>query len=93
MVGGKSTYTFDWTFSPTATQVEITLTGLALIDVQEEVYTECVVPLLDDFLDGYNATVLAYGQTGTGKTFTMVHSVLRTLHTLTHRRAASSNQE
>ena len=28
-------------------------------------------PLVEAFLDGYNATVLAYGQTGSGKTFTM----------------------
>ena len=26
---------------------------------------------IDQFLDGYNVTLLAYGQTGTGKTHTM----------------------
>lgn len=26
---------------------------------------------MDDFLKGYNATVMAYGQVGAGKTFTM----------------------
>lgn len=26
---------------------------------------------MDGFFNGYNATVLAYGQTGAGKTFTM----------------------
>jgi len=26
---------------------------------------------VDDFLKGYNATVMAYGQVGAGKTFTM----------------------
>lgn len=28
-------------------------------------------PLIKEVLDGYNCTVFAYGQTGTGKTFTM----------------------
>jgi len=32
---------------------------------------EKVGPLVDSFLNGYNATVMAYGQTGSGKTFTM----------------------
>lgn len=30
-----------------------------------------VNPLLEEVLAGYNCTVFAYGQTGTGKTFTM----------------------
>ncbi|RNE99261.1 putative kinesin [Trypanosoma rangeli] len=35
------------------------------------IFFESVVTLVDRFLAGYNATVLAYGQTGTGKTYTM----------------------
>ncbi|RNF26740.1 putative kinesin [Trypanosoma conorhini] len=35
------------------------------------IFFESVVALVDRFLAGYNATVLAYGQTGTGKTYTM----------------------
>lgn len=31
---------------------------------QESIYQYLVSPLLDSFFDGYNATVLAYGQTG-----------------------------
>ncbi|KAH7488554.1 Chromosome-associated kinesin KIF4 [Phytophthora ramorum] len=38
---------------------------------QESVYTTLVAPMVDQFFAGYNATVLAYGQTGTGKTYTM----------------------
>ena len=38
---------------------------------QEGIYDEWVAPLVDALFSGYNATVLAYGQTGTGKTFTM----------------------
>ena len=38
---------------------------------QIDVYKAVVAPLLEQVLQGYNCTVFAYGQTGTGKTFTM----------------------
>ena len=38
---------------------------------QEDVYSSCVRKLVTRVLDGYNATILAYGQTGAGKTHTM----------------------
>ncbi|KAI9596415.1 P-loop containing nucleoside triphosphate hydrolase protein [Syncephalis fuscata] len=38
---------------------------------QQDVFNDCVSRLMDKFLDGYNATILAYGQTSSGKTFTM----------------------
>lgn len=38
---------------------------------QEEVYERSAKPAVLNALRGYNATVLAYGQTGTGKTYTM----------------------
>lgn len=31
----------------------------------------CAVPILQSVIEGYNGTIFAYGQTGTGKTFTM----------------------
>jgi kinesin family member 11 len=31
-----------------------------------------VAPLVEEVLAGYNCTVFAYGQTGTGKTYTMI---------------------
>ncbi|PRQ35821.1 putative minus-end-directed kinesin ATPase [Rosa chinensis] len=37
---------------------------------QDEVFSE-VEPVIKSALDGYNACIFAYGQTGTGKTFTM----------------------
>lgn len=39
---------------------------------QEEIYENTAKFLLPSILDGYNATVFAYGATGAGKTFTMV---------------------
>lgn len=34
-------------------------------------YVHAVAPLVNDVLEGFNCTVFAYGQTGTGKTYTM----------------------
>jgi kinesin family member 18/19 len=39
---------------------------------QEEVYENTAKFLLPSVIDGFNATVFAYGATGAGKTFTMV---------------------
>ncbi|CCW61066.1 unnamed protein product [Phytomonas sp. EM1] len=36
-----------------------------------DIFDDTVRKIVDDFLNGFHATVLAYGQTGTGKTFTM----------------------
>jgi len=38
---------------------------------QDTVYAHTARELVLSTLQGYNATVFAYGQTGTGKTFTM----------------------
>jgi len=38
---------------------------------QEQVYHSLIRPMVDKVLCDYNASVFAYGQTGTGKTFTM----------------------
>ncbi|KAF7294898.1 Kinesin motor domain-containing protein [Mycena indigotica] len=51
------TYPFDVVFGPEADQ--------ALI------YHEVVAPMLEEVVMGYNCTLFAYGQTGTGKTYTM----------------------
>ncbi|KAF8541673.1 P-loop containing nucleoside triphosphate hydrolase protein [Trichophaea hybrida] len=50
-------YTFDRTFGPDADQ--------------QRIYDNVVAPLLNEVLDGFNCTIFAYGQTGTGKTYTM----------------------
>ncbi|EKX31906.1 hypothetical protein GUITHDRAFT_159015 [Guillardia theta CCMP2712] len=38
---------------------------------QKDVFEHVVKPVVDEVLQGYNCTVFAYGQTGTGKTYTM----------------------
>lgn len=48
------TYSFDHVFAPEADQ------GM--------LYQSVVVPVLNEVLSGYNCTIFAYGQTGTGKT-------------------------
>uniref|UniRef100_A0AAQ4RYJ6 Kinesin-like protein n=1 Tax=Gasterosteus aculeatus aculeatus TaxID=481459 RepID=A0AAQ4RYJ6_GASAC len=53
----RKTYTFDMVFGQAAKQIEV--------------YRSVVCPILDEVIMGYNCTVFAYGQTGTGKTFTM----------------------
>ena len=39
---------------------------------QKFVYSTIAKPVVDSVLQGYNGTILAYGQTGTGKTHTMI---------------------
>ncbi|CAE6428360.1 unnamed protein product [Rhizoctonia solani] len=59
------TYPFDRVFGPEADQ--------ALI------YHDTVAPVLEEVLNGYNCTLFAYGQTGTGKTYTMQGDLSPTL--------------
>ncbi|KAG0636196.1 P-loop containing nucleoside triphosphate hydrolase protein [Tuber brumale] len=53
----NKTYTFDRVFGPEANQ--------------NMIYDNVVAPILEEMLSGYNCTIFAYGQTGTGKTYTM----------------------
>jgi len=41
---------------------------------QETVYNECVEKIVSQAIAGFNGTVMAYGQTGAGKTFTVTGS-------------------
>lgn len=38
---------------------------------QELIYERCASGIIENVLEGYNGTIFAYGQTGTGKTHTM----------------------
>ncbi|KAK1159260.1 kinesin-like protein KIF3A isoform X2 [Acipenser oxyrinchus oxyrinchus] len=51
------TFTFDTVFGQDSKQLDV--------------YNLTARPIIDSVLEGYNGTIFAYGQTGTGKTFTM----------------------
>lgn len=38
---------------------------------QHRLYAQAIHPIVEEVLEGFNCTIFAYGQTGTGKTFTM----------------------
>jgi kinesin family member 11 len=61
----NKTYHFDKVFSPAADQAII--------------FDDVVKPILGEMLTGYNCTIFAYGQTGTGKTYTMSGDMTDTL--------------
>lgn len=39
---------------------------------QVDIFEQTAFPIIENILEGYNGTIFAYGQTGTGKTHTMV---------------------
>lgn len=39
-----------------------------------DIYLQTANPIVEQVLKGYNGTIFAYGQTGTGKTYTMAGS-------------------
>lgn len=54
---GNVKYNFDRVFDPDS--------------IQKDVYEQAVFPIIESVLEGFNGTVLAYGQTSSGKTHTM----------------------
>ncbi|GAB0092806.1 Kinesin-like protein [Sergentomyia squamirostris] len=56
-VSGGRSYTFNHVFMPE--------------DDQKFVYNEAIRDIIDKLFEGYNVTILAYGQTSSGKTYTM----------------------
>ncbi|CAH9082652.1 unnamed protein product [Cuscuta epithymum] len=38
---------------------------------QKDLYDQAIIPIVNEVLEGFNCTIFAYGQTGTGKTYTM----------------------
>ena len=38
---------------------------------QAKIYQMAIAPIVEEVLEGFNCTIFAYGQTGTGKTYTM----------------------
>lgn len=43
-----------------------------MLDTTQQIYEEICFPLVAGVLEGYNGTVFAYGQTGCGKSYTMM---------------------
>ncbi|OAD77794.1 hypothetical protein PHYBLDRAFT_108310, partial [Phycomyces blakesleeanus NRRL 1555(-)] len=56
-IGNDHMFTYDYVFDNHSEQANV--------------YLKSVQPLVEKYVDGFNATILAYGQTGSGKTFSM----------------------
>lgn len=54
----KKEYVFDHVYGPDSQQ--------------EVIFDECIKPIVERTLDGYNSTIFAYGSTGSGKTYTVM---------------------
>nr|KAF6499445.1 centromere protein E [Molossus molossus] len=59
-VDGSKSFSFDRVFHSAETT--------------KDVYEEIAVPIIDSAIQGYNGTIFAYGQTASGKTYTMMGS-------------------
>nr|KAF6391538.1 centromere protein E [Pipistrellus kuhlii] len=59
-VDGSKSFNFDRVFDSNETT--------------KDVYEEIAVPIIDSAIQGYNGTIFAYGQTASGKTYTMMGS-------------------
>ena len=53
----RKQFTFDYTYG--------------MQSEQKQIFEDCAFGIIESVLEGYNGTIFAYGQTGTGKTFTM----------------------
>jgi hypothetical protein len=53
----KKAYTYDYLFDEDVTQ--------------KSIFEECVVSLVDRFLQGFNVSLIVYGQTNSGKSYTI----------------------
>jgi hypothetical protein len=59
--------------SATFKRIDFVFTGICgQTDNNEDCYIKICKPLCDRVIEGYNAVLMAYGQTGCGKTFTML---------------------
>ena len=53
-------YNFDNIYSP--------------YNTTSQIYNNTMLPLIKSFVEGFNGTIFAYGQTSSGKTYTMMGS-------------------
>jgi len=54
----NKTFNYDYVYPPAT--------------IQRDIYDEVAFPLVESVFQGYNGTIFAYGQTGCGKTYTMI---------------------
>ena len=64
-------FNFDNVYDSTADN-NIVSNTIILNRNSDQIYSECVLPLVHCTFEGANTTCFAYGQTGSGKTFTMM---------------------
>ena len=57
IISEAHTFTYDYVFGPGA--------------IQKQIYESTALPIVEAVMEGFNGTVFAYGQTSSGKTFTM----------------------
>lgn len=57
LIGTDKSFTYDYVFDSNTDQASV--------------YSTAAHPLVQKFMEGFNATILAYGQTGSGKTYSM----------------------
>ncbi|KAI8637462.1 P-loop containing nucleoside triphosphate hydrolase protein [Parasitella parasitica] len=57
IIGNERYFTFDFVFPPKTSQ--------------QELYDHSILPLVDRFIEGKNVAILAFGQNGSGKTYSL----------------------
>ncbi len=65
---------YDWKYVKIF-RLKILSNQIQFSSQQKDVYEQTARTLVDSVLEGFNGTIFAYGQTGTGKTFTMEGNV------------------
>ena len=59
---------------------DYTFDGLFEMDTSKEIFYERTCkPIIDKFLEGYNGSIICYGETGTGKTYTINEIIPQTI--------------
>ena len=68
---GLKEYTWSREFVSTLELISWWLQVFGPSSQQKDLYDQAIIPIVNEVLEGFNCTIFAYGQTGTGKTYTM----------------------
>ena len=71
MLPDSQVFTFDRVFTSFSTQVILKWLTSNLKLIKDEIYNSIGRETIEDVLNGYNGTIFTYGQTSSGKTYTM----------------------